>query len=239
LSESARASAGASQLRVWGVGTSRTFRVHWTLQELALDYETVAYESRTGETCTESFLRLNPRGKIPVLQHGDLVLAESAAIALYLAEHFGGTRALLPAPGGADRALHEMWCYFVMTELDATSLYVLRRHGDLSALYGEAPAALDAARENFRRQAAVAEETLADGRAQLTGDSFRICDILLTSCLDWARFYGETLSAPLEAYRERNSSRDGYAKAFEANFPKDVLARLREQRQASSGRTER
>ncbi len=46
-------------------------------------------------------------------------------------------------------------------ELDAHSLYVLRRHGDLAALYGEAPAALVAARAYFDTQVVAAAEEIA------------------------------------------------------------------------------
>jgi glutathione S-transferase len=214
-------------IRIWGIGTSRTFRVHWVLQELELEYELNPVQSRSGETQSETFLALNPRGKIPVLECGGLVLAESAAIATLLAERFGRGRDLLPEAGSDARAIHDQWCYFVMTELDATSLYVLRRHGDLAALYGEAPNALQAARESFRRQVAVAEATLASAGPHLLGEPFTVADVLLTTCLDWAAFYGEELSAALEAYRQRTTSRRSYRRAFEVNFPPAVLEQLR------------
>jgi len=216
-------------IRVWGVGTARTFRVHWMLREQGLDYETLPVQSRTGETRTEAFLALNPRGKIPVLQHGGLVLAESAAIVTYLAERFGAGRGLLPDAGSDERAIHDQWCYFVMTELDATALYVIRRHRDLAAVYGEAPKAVEAAREYFRRQASVAEEELGDGRTHLLGDAFSVADLLLATTLVWAVFYGESLGETLEAYRLRATSRESYGPAFQANFPAGVLEQLREQ----------
>ena len=56
-------------LTVWGIGTSRTMRVHWMLLELGLEYECHPIQSRTGETRTDEFKRLNPRHKIPVLRH--------------------------------------------------------------------------------------------------------------------------------------------------------------------------
>ena len=77
-----------SDLTVWGIGTSRTMRVHWMLMELGLDYHFHPIQSRTGETRTEEFLRRNPKHKIPVLQHGAHVLTESAAIVTYLSEVF-------------------------------------------------------------------------------------------------------------------------------------------------------
>ena len=73
-------------LILWGAGTTRTMRPHWVLHELGLDYEMHLIGSRTGETETPEFRALNPRGKIPVLQDGDLTLAESAAIITYLAD---------------------------------------------------------------------------------------------------------------------------------------------------------
>jgi glutathione S-transferase len=75
-------------LRLFGVGTSRTMRAHWMLLELGLDYESLPIRSRSGETLTDEFMRLNPRHKIPVLQHGQFVLSESAAIIQYLIETF-------------------------------------------------------------------------------------------------------------------------------------------------------
>ena len=79
-------------LTLLGVGTSRTMRAHWMLLELGLDYESRPIQSRSGETLTDEFRRLNPRHKIPVLQHKSFVLSESAAIVQYLSETFADPR---------------------------------------------------------------------------------------------------------------------------------------------------
>ena len=65
---------------VWGVGTPRTLRAHWSMFELALDYDSRPIRSRNGENVTPEYTRLNPTQKIPTLQDGDLVISESAAI---------------------------------------------------------------------------------------------------------------------------------------------------------------
>src|SRR6202030_2735644 len=44
------------------------------------------------------------------------------------------------------------WCFYAATELDATSLYVMRRHGALKHIYGEAPVALESAAAYFAKQ---------------------------------------------------------------------------------------
>src|SRR6202161_1515594 len=108
-----------NDLTLWGVGTSRTLRPHWMLLELGLEYEFHAIGSRTGETKTDEFMRINPRHKIPVLQHGSFVLTESAAIIQYRSEtcpHPG----VMAAPSDAEsRAALNKWFYFILTEVDA------------------------------------------------------------------------------------------------------------------------
>ncbi len=52
-----------------------------------------------------------------------------------------------------------------MMELDANALYVLRKHTDLKAIYGEAPNAVLAARKQLEKQAQVVSKTLATRRA--------------------------------------------------------------------------
>ena len=64
---------------VWGIGTSRTLRVHWLAHELGLDYEVRPVGARTGETQTPEYLAMSAKGKVPVLNHGSLVLTESFA----------------------------------------------------------------------------------------------------------------------------------------------------------------
>jgi glutathione S-transferase len=95
------------------------------LLELGLEYEFHSIGSRTGETRTEEFMLLNPRHKIPVLRHRSFVLTESAAIIQYLIETFPNPE-LIAVPSNAEgRAALNEWCYFIATELDAGSLYVM------------------------------------------------------------------------------------------------------------------
>lgn len=81
------------------------------------------------------------------------------------------------------------WCFYAATELDATSLYVMRRHGGLSRIYGEAPVALESARAYFATQLRHAEHALQDGRAFLVGGRLTTADMLLTTCVTWAVSY--------------------------------------------------
>ena len=84
------------------------------------------------------------------------------------------------------RATLNEWCYFIVTELDAGSLYVVRRHEGLKHIYGEAPAAVEAAKNYFLHNLeAMASRVESDG-PYLFGERFSVADILLMTCLDWA-----------------------------------------------------
>ncbi len=205
----------AEERVLWGVGSARALRVHWALIELGLEYRSERIQSRSGETETPAYRRLNPRGKIPVLEDGGLVLCESGAIVTYLAETYGNGR-LIPA-GGAERAKYFEWVSFISMEIDATTLYVLRRHEALPEVYGEAPTANAAARGYFDRMITAAARDLEDGRTYLLGAAFSGADILMTTCLDWALAYRVPLPAPWLAYRERTTARPAHGRAEAAN----------------------
>jgi len=76
------------KMKLYEFGPTRSIRVRWTLQELGVDFEPVRVNLLTGEHQRPEFLKINPAGKIPVLVDGDLVLTESVAIVLYLADKY-------------------------------------------------------------------------------------------------------------------------------------------------------
>jgi glutathione S-transferase len=187
------------------------------LHELGLEYESRPIGSRTGETTTTEFTKLNPRQKIPLLQDGEITLAESAAIVTYLAQTYGQPAGLIPPPLTAQRAAYFEWCFFIMTELDAHTLYVIRKHTNLAVIYGEAPAAVRAAREGFAKQVGVADEAVTQRGPFILGASFTGADILLATCLGWAERLEVPLTATLRDYLARATARPAYRLAHAAN----------------------
>lgn len=206
-----------SKLQIWGGATGRTIRAHWMCHELGLDYEPILIGSRTGETQTASFRALNLKEKIPVLVDGDLVLTESAAIVTYLGDTYGRDSGLVPAPYTRARALYNQWSSFVQMELDAHTLYIIRKHRDLASLYGEAPAAIDAAIAGFNKQVKAAEQALNNAN-YLLGESFTAADLMLTTVLTWAQNYDIELSARLSEYASMQTSRTAFKSAAKLNF---------------------
>jgi len=203
---------------VWGVGTPRTLRAHWTMHELGLDYERRPIGSRDGGNLTPEYIRLNPSQKIPTVQDGNLVVSESAAIVNYLTTCYGAEKNLQPPTDPAERARYDMWCFFCMMELDADTMYIIRRHGDLHAIYGEAPNAVKAAKEIFAKQAE-ATLTWLGAAPYAMGDRFTGADILLTTCLTGAQRRDIILPEALKGYLSRTTAREAYQRAIAANLP--------------------
>lgn len=204
------------KIDLWGIGTSRTFRPIWTAEELGLDYHLHEIGPRTGETQTPEYTAMAPKQKVPFLTEGALGLSESVAISRYLIEKHGSCGTILRPSSIEENARHEEWCSFILSEIDETALYVIRRHQDLKEIYGDAPVAVNAAAAYLARQFN-ALLSLFDG-PYIMGERFSLPDILLVSCLDWALFYGLPVPEKLTEYRNRLAARPAYAAAFSKNF---------------------
>jgi glutathione S-transferase len=155
-----------------------------------------------------------------LLQDDDISVAESGAIVLYLAETYGERNPQLIPAGKRERARWLEWNSFITMGLDATSLYVVRRHGLLPHIYGEAPAAVESSRAYFIKQIAYVDQTLCNTQ-YLMGDDFTTADMLLTTCLTWATALQIPVPDRCRAYVERVTARDTYKSAFAANARKD------------------
>ena len=184
-------------MKLYEFAPTRSIRVRWTLQELGIDFEAIPVNLLAGEHRSPAFLKLNPAGKLPVLVDGDMVLTESIAIALYLAEKYRD-KALIPADP-QQRAQLMRWLLFTTTELEQP-LWRIARH---TALYPEdkrLPGELALAREDFVAMASIMEEHMR-GRQYVVGNAATIGDFVLAYTLDWATMAKVLNGFPgLEAY---------------------------------------
>ncbi len=169
-------------MKLYGMGPTRSLRVLWGLHELGLDFEFVPINLLAGEARTPEFLALNPAGKLPVLVDGDLVLTESAAIVMYLAEKYQD-RGLLPGDLH-ERAQMYRWIMFAMTELEAP-LWRIAKHTVLYPEHKRSPADIALAREDFCEMASVLDRHL-EGRRFIVGETFSAADCVTAYLMDWA-----------------------------------------------------
>jgi glutathione S-transferase len=169
-------------MKLYGFGPTRSLRALWGLKELDADFEFIPVDLLAGEHKRPDFLRLNPAGKVPVLVDGDLIIPESAAIVLYLADKFR-EKGLLP-PDLRQRAQAYRWIMFAVTELEQP-LWRISKH---TALYPEdkrLPADIALAREEFLAMAAVLDSHL-EGRRFIAGDRITAADCVTAYLIDWA-----------------------------------------------------
>ncbi|MCA0367379.1 MAG: glutathione S-transferase [Proteobacteria bacterium] len=99
-------------IKVHHLNDSRSQRVLWLLEELSLPYEVVRYErdART-RLAPEALRAIHPLGKSPVIQDGDVTVAETGAIVDYLLDVYGEGR-LRPAAGTEDARRFTYWLHY-------------------------------------------------------------------------------------------------------------------------------
>lgn len=91
---------------------------HMVLEELGVSYELVLVDRTKNAHHSPEYLKLNPNGKIPVLVDGALVLYETAAITLHLADTHAAA-GLAPPLGTPERALFYKWLMWLSNTLQA------------------------------------------------------------------------------------------------------------------------
>ena len=187
-------------MKVYGFGPTRSLRALWGLKELGLEFEFIPVNLQAGENRRPEFLALNPAGKVPVLVDGDLVLTESAAIVLYLAEKYP-EKMLMPTRL-EQRAQVYRWVMFAMTELEQP-LWRMAKHTFLYPEHKRLPLDIDLAREDFTAMAAVLERHM-QGRRYIVGDHVTVADCVTAYLMDWANEHHLLDGLPnLKAYLQR------------------------------------
>ena len=191
-------------MRLYEFAPTRSIRARWTLQELGVDFEALTVNLVEGEGRAPEFLKINPAGKLPALVDGDVVLTESVAIVLYLADKYPQKK-LAPADL-RQRAELNRWLLFTATELEQPLWRIARN----TFLYPEAerqPKDVELARRDFRQMAAVMESHMR-GREYVVGDSVTVGDFVLAYTLDWANEESLLNDSPaLLSYMDRMYSR--------------------------------
>ena len=99
-----------------GVGETKDLRAQWALEEIGLPYRVHAVDHTAGEHEGEAYSRISPFHQVPVIDDDGFVVAESAAVVLYLAEKAGK---LIPSDlQGRTRVVQ--WCFAAVATVDPT-----------------------------------------------------------------------------------------------------------------------
>ncbi len=102
-----------------------SFAVHIVLEELGEQFEAKRLDATKGENRTDAYLKLHPRGHVPVYIEDEFVLTEAAAILVHLADTHPASK-LIPAPGTRERAKVHEWCGFLASAVHIALRQIIR-----------------------------------------------------------------------------------------------------------------
>jgi len=145
-------------------------------EEIGLPYEHIDFAGMETDERNEVLTGVNPMGKVPAIEDGDLKLFESMAINLYLAEQYG---AELWPNNELDRARTVQWSVFAMTEIEPPLVQLFLEkviHTDENRDKDNEAKALN----DLVRPMKVLDVHL-EGQDHLLGDKFSTADLNLAS----------------------------------------------------------
>ncbi|MGR3890477.1 glutathione S-transferase family protein [Pseudomonas sp. 1152_12] len=198
-------------ITVHHLNNSRSQRILWLLEELDLPYEIKRYQRDPNTNLAPPELKaINPLGKSPVIEDGDLVLIESAAIIDYLIRRHGQGR-LQPDPATATYDKYVQWLHFA----EGSAMLPLMLNLYVGRL-GEAGAPLHPRIESeLANYLGYLNDVLAD-TPYLVGDELSGADIQMSFIGEIAKAQGKLQAYPnLAAWVQRFQARPAYSKAVE------------------------
>lgn len=184
-------------------------KVHMALEEAQAAYEIVAVNLMKGEQKNPDYLKLNPNGKVPTFVDDGVVMWESIAILLYLAEKFPAAN-LLPA-AAADRARALQWLVWQPTTFGAPAAALFRQMR-FTPEDKRDQKVIDQARAEVTKNVEILSGGL-QGRDYLAG-TFSVADMALMPYLYVLAELGIAQSPTVDAYYKRLAARPSWAKVL-------------------------
>ena len=183
-------------LQLYGNPQSRAARCLWMLEEIGEPYQLIEKSTRAEDLQSADYLRLNPNARIPTLVDGDVVLWESMAINLYLAEKYPGPMHCSGPPSLGHAA---QWSFWAMLELEPLLLDLLMHRALLSE---SARDPSYAERDELLLQRPLRVLNAALGAREFLGDGgFEVADLNVASILVWGKMARLSLGAHPEVKR--------------------------------------
>jgi glutathione S-transferase len=179
--------------------SNASFAPHLLLEEMGVTFKLRTVDRANNEHKSPAYLKLNPNGLIPTLVDGDLVLYETAAILMHLADAHPG---FAPAPGTPERAQYYKWMVWLTNTLQAMLIHYF---------YPDRMAS-DAAEVKARAEAQIAPmldqldaELVRHGGPWFLGERYTAVDPLVFMLCRWTRMQARPAKTrpALGAYLQR------------------------------------
>ena len=205
-------------LTVHHLGKSQSERIVWLCEELGIPYDLKVYDrDAVTRLAPPEYKALHPLGAAPVMQDGDVLLAESGAIVDWIIAKHGKGRLVL-APDHPDFADFLYWFHFANGTLQpATGRNMILGRLDLPA---DNPM-LKAMKARLDLALGLLEARLAKVK-YLAGSAFTTADIMAVFSLTTMRYFLPFDLSPypaILAYLQRIAARPAYRRAMEKGDP--------------------
>jgi glutathione S-transferase len=199
-----------------------SFAPHVLLNELGLPFELALVDRANNAHKSPAYLKLNPNGLIPVLVDADLVLYETAAILMHLADaHPAG--GLAPPPASPERAHYYKWMVWLSNTLQATLIHYFYPDRLVAAGNAEGAAQVKAAAEAKVGQCLAQLDAQLDaprgGGPWLLGARYSAADPLAFMLCRWTRGFASRPARDhpnLGPYLQRMLARPAVQRTFAA-----------------------
>lgn len=168
--------------------SNASFAPHILLNELGVPFDLQLVDRRHNAQHSAEYLALNPNGLIPVLVDGDLVLYETAAILLHLADTHPASR-LVPALGSAARGDFYKWLFWLSNTVQATIIHYFYPHRLVDAGNADGAAQVKANAEAKLGLCMTQLDALLAGHGGpwLLGVDYSAADALAFTLMRWTR----------------------------------------------------
>ncbi|CAN0585151.1 unnamed protein product, partial [Ectocarpus sp. 12 AP-2014] len=148
---------------------TRSGRMFWLLEEIGQPYDMRPVDIRSDPRPADpDFEAASPLHKVPAIRDGDAVVADSAAIALYLADRYKPGE-LAPLPDDPLRGEFLFWMFYVPSAVEPSMVEKIEEF---------TPKPMSYAWGTFERTVG-AIETRLTGRDWLVGDAFTVADVMV------------------------------------------------------------
>ena len=187
---------------------SRAANVVWMLEEIGIDYELRFVDYMKGAHKAADVVALNPMGKLPIVVDGDVVVTESAAIGLYLADRYSLGK-LAPKTDEPARGTYLRWSLFAPSVVEPGALAKMQswEFKPSQAGWGD-----------YQDMLRAMESAIAGGNFIL-GDRFSMADVIFGGTLRFMlRFKMLDATPAFTAYNERLGARPALQRAEAKNI---------------------
>lgn len=186
---------------------SRAANVIWMVEELGIPYELRFVDIQKGGQKAPEIVALNAMGKLPIVTDGDVVVTESAAIALYLADRYSCGK-LAPRPDDPARGPYLRWSLFAPSVIEPGLLAKTNKWEFRPSQAGWGTHA----------EMIAAMESAIAGKTYLLGEQFSMADVIFGGTVRFMLRFKTLESTPtFAAYAERLGARPAAQRADARN----------------------